>query len=480
MTIDEILALDDFKQTVRILTTETKEARNRQEYLDEYRGKRDRREKSVDRREGKTIDVYSETMTDKDGNPIKIGTKYVGVAKVKTSIPKRIVRVSAAFLFGGEMTITFADENEAAAHFEEVFDKSLKMKSILNRFARVVMSETKSALVFYPRPAIIDGEKKQVVKVKILSLKDGDFWPHFDEYDDMDAFTRRYRSIHADGQEREFLWIQTATKEMTYVEIDGEWKLIKIVANLAGKITVVYAEQDEPEWDDVANPMDHYENRLSRIVDTNDYFGDPILKNFGESALPSKNTVGKQITYPIKIDPDSGREYHGDAEYLVWQQSIESIKMEAETLRNEIYSGASIADTSFENMKGIGALSGTAIELMFMDLHIKTAEKMEIFDPVVQRCISVVKALISNVTEVKHAEALKKAEPEVTFGSIMPDDLKEKIDILVTANGGKPINSQETIVGNSPFTRKLSDEMERINSETEVDNQKFQLTGLNF
>ncbi|MPM77740.1 hypothetical protein SDC9_124748 [bioreactor metagenome] len=375
------------------------------------------------------------------------------------------------------MNVTFADENDAAAYFEELFDESLKMKSVLNRFARTVMSETKSALVFYPRPSEVDDEKKIVIKVKILSLKNGDFWPHFDDYDDMDAFIRKYRAVHTDGQERDFLWIQTATKEATYVDVSGEWVEVKNIPNLAKKITVVYAEQDDPEWDDGATSMDYYENRLSRVVDTNDYFGDPILKNYGESSLPAKNTVGKQISYPIKVDQDTGKEYHGDAEYLVWQQSIDSIKLELETLRNEIYSGTSTPDLSFENMKSIGALSGAAIELMFIETSIKAAEKMEIFGPVVQRCISVVKALISNVTETKHKEGLKKAKPKVTFDSILPKNLKEKIEMLVSANGGKAINSQETIVSNSPFTRNLPEELSRLKKEADEENARMPLTG---
>lgn len=478
MTIEEILALPDFKNAVDILTKENKE-RNREEYVEEYKGRRNRRDKSVDMREDKTVDVYSETEVDEYGNPKKIGSKPVPVARVKTNIPKRIVRIAAAFLFGGQMNINFADENDAAAYFEEVFDKSLKMKSVLNKFARVVMSETKSALVFYPRPSGHDGEKRIDIKVKILTLENGDFWPHFDEYGDMDAFTRKYRAMHTDGQERDFLWIQTATREMTFVDMSGEWVPVegKQLANLAKKITVVYAEQDDPEWEDIVSSMDHYENRLSRVVDTNDYFADPILKNYGESSLPSKNTVGKQISYPIFVDDVTGKEYHGDADYLVWQQSIDSVKLELETLRNEIFSGSSTPDLSFENMKSIGALSGTAIELMFIETYIKAAEKMEIFGPVVQRCISVVKAMISNITDTKHKDGLKKAKPEVTFDSILPDDLKEKIEMLVSANGGKAINSQETIVSNSPFTKNQMEELARLKKEADEENERNKMTG---
>lgn len=484
MTIDEILGLDDFKKAVDILTTDTIEGRDREAYREEYNGKRERRATSVGKREDKNIDVYSETETetDADGNevPKKIGKDIIKVARFKTNAPKRIVRIAASFLFGGEMTIAFADNNDAAQYFKEVFADKLKMKSVLNKFARTVMVETKSAIIFYPRPKSQTEPNELEIKAKILTLKNGDFWPHFDDYGDMDAFVRKYKAIHKDGEEREFLWIQTATTELLYVQINSEWTLVSQKANLAKKITVVYAEQDLPEYEDVVNPIDYYENRVSRVIDTNDYFGDPILKNFGESSLPSKNTVGKQISYPIRIDPETGDKIHGDAEYLVWQQSSESIRLELEVLKDEIFSGSSTPDLSFTNVKGLGAVSGVALELMFMEAFIKSAEKMEIFGPVVQRCVSVVCAMISNITNISIKEQMESAGPKVSFGSILPQNLAERVEMLVTANGGKAINSQETIVGNSPFTEDVEEELKRLTSEASEESERNKMTGLTF
>jgi hypothetical protein len=484
MTINEILALDDFGKAVDILTKDTQE-RDRQAYRYEYKGKRNRRPESVDNRKDKHITIYSETEFEIDDNgeeaPKKIGTNPVEVAKIRTNAPKRIVRIAAAFLFGGEMNISFSENNDGSQLFKEIFDDKLKMKSVFNQLARIVKIETKGAILFYPRPNI-DDEGKDIleIKAKTLSLKNGDFFPHFDEYGDMDAFTRTYKAIwRGDGQEHDFMWVQTAEKELLYIDVSGVWQLVEgyPLSNLAQKITVVYAEQDEPEWEDVVSPLDAYENRISRMVDTNNYFGDPVLKMFGESSLPSKDTVGKQITYPMKID-ENGKEFHGDAEYLVWQQSIDSIKLETETMKGEVYEGSSTPDLSFENMRSIGSLSGAAIELMFMEAFVKAAEGMEIFGPVVQRSVSVVSALMSNVTNIQHKEVLKKSKPKITFSSILPDNLKEIVEVLTKANGDKPINSQETIVAHSPFTKDTRVEMERLKAEADEDDNRNQMTGL--
>lgn len=181
MTIDEILKLPDFKQAVEILTKDTMQGRDRQAYYDEYKGKRERRSGSVDNREDKEVDIYSETETeiDKDGNevPKRIGSKTVVVAKIRTNSPKRIVRIASAFLFGGQMSISFEEDSEASQHFKEVFDEKLKMKSIFNKLARTVKTETKGAIIFYPRPGLDDdGNQIIEVKAKVLSLKNGDFF----------------------------------------------------------------------------------------------------------------------------------------------------------------------------------------------------------------------------------------------------------------------------------------------------------------
>lgn len=474
MTIEEILNNSDKKEVIEQLCRETVEGRNREEYIAEYKGDRSRRSTSVGNRETKEIDIYSETETDEDGNPQKIGTKTVFPSKVSTNAPKRIVRTAAAFLFGGDMSVSFSEENEASRYFKELVIDKLKLKSVLNKFARTVMTETKSAILFYPAVTVVDGKENIEIRIKILSHQNGEFYPHFDEYDNMDAFVRKYKAPwRKEGKEYEMVWIQTAYWEYNYVNVDGSWQEEPKKPNLAKKITVVYTEQDKPEWEDVVTVMDAYENRLSRLIDTNDYFSEPILKTYGATALPSKSTVGKQIEFEVTVDQDTGKMMHGDADYLVWQQSVDSIKLELSSLREEVFSGSSTPDLSFENMRGIGALSGTAIELMFMDAFIKSAEKMELFGPVVIRCISVITAMLSNITEVRFKEQLKKARPKITFGTILPDNLSELVDMLTKANGDKPLNSRKTITSRSPFTNNVEEEMKQMQKEADEDLERL-------
>lgn len=188
--ISEILSNDDFSRIVSDLCVDTIEDRDPKEYLEEYNGERRRRKTSVGFREPKKVAVYSDTEFETDPNtgeekPKRLEDKTVPVAKIVTNIPKKIVRTAAAFLFGGDMIVSADNmDDDSLQDFKQVFVRKLKMKSVFMRFARIVLSETKGAIVFYPvtksniKGTDKDGnpilKKEVVLKAKILSTPKDD------------------------------------------------------------------------------------------------------------------------------------------------------------------------------------------------------------------------------------------------------------------------------------------------------------------
>jgi len=303
-----------------------------------------------------------------------------------------------------------------------------------------------------------------------------EFYPHFDDNDDMDAFIHRYQ-VNSNGMIRNSCTIWMADKIITAIDEMGGW-VIKEVPNLFGKIPVVYADVFQPEWDEVAFLMDAREMRISRMVDTNDYYGDPMLKTFDVADLPTKDTVGKELSFTSKVHPETQQLYHGDAEYLTWNGSQPSVDKELEETKCELFSGTSTPDLSFDNLKGIGNLSGVARKFMLMDATIKASENMETFGPVVQRCVSVVLAGICNITNIKYRSQLVNNLIDVEFGSILPEDLAESLQTLSIANGGKPINAQRTVTAHSPLTEDLDEEMKLMEEEEDTAAQRNNMIGL--
>ena len=481
-SINDILTNEDFGQVVSTLCVDTIEYREPREYYNEYNGERRRRKTSVGWREPKRLEVYSDTLVDKNGEPVRLPDKIVDVARIVTNFPKKEVRTSVAFLFGGQMTITGADQNDGFQEFKRVWERRLKMQSVLKSFARKVLSESKAALVFYPYISKgLDGKLITELKVKTLSVPRNEntlseFYPHFDDNDDMDAFIHRYQ-VNSNGMIRNSCTIWTADKIITAIDEMGGW-VIKEVPNLFGKIPVVYADVFQPEWDEVALLMDAREMRISRMVDTNDYYGDPMLKTFDVADLPTKDTIGKELSFTSKVHPETQQLYHGDAEYLTWNGSQPSVDKELEETKCELFSGTSTPDLSFDNLKGIGNLSGVARKFMLMDATIKASENMETFGPVVQRCVSVVLAGICNITNIKYRPQLVNNLIDVEFGSILPEDLAETLQTLSIANGGKPINAQRTVTAHSPLTEDLDEEMKLMKEEEDTAAQRNNMVGL--
>lgn len=460
------------QKLISTLSVDTIEDRTTEEYIEEYEGERNRRSKSVGNRANKTVDIYTENS--ETGTVTKSGTKTVIVSKISLPFPRKIVRSRTHFLFGGEMTVSSDDSGEGIGIFKELWSESLKMQNVLKKLARTCMVETKAAIIFYPTPTVIDGKPSVKLRASVLNSESGRFYPHFDDHDDMDAFIHVYTVKDVDGKKIEKTTIYTEDKTYSYIRDGGSWQEVAVKDNLFGKIPVVYVEQDEPEWEAVGTMIDNFENRLSRLADTNDYFSEPLLKIFGEvKKMPDKDEVGRVLEFPMYEDDQSGKKMHGDADYATWDHVPESMKLDLETSWDAIFAMTSTPDLSFNNIKGIGNVSGVAMQLMFMDAFMAREEKMEIFDPALRRCISVVLSGMQNITNIKYKSDVSLEGITVDFTGILPNDISAFIDSLVTASGGKPIMSQETASTLNPLTKDAEEEYKRIRTETDTINESF-------
>ena len=453
-----------------ILCVDTKEERAQEEYIEEYDGDRTRRLKSVGTRVTKTIDV----LNDK-GKVIDKKTIYP--AKLIFDFPKKIVRTATHFLFGGKMSISSEENNDAVKEFSRVWMKDLKMQTSLKRLARKCMIETKSALLFYVQPVKDDEDpettKELKLRCQVLCIENGEFYPHFDDYGDMDAFTRKFSTTDLEGKSVDKAVIYTKEFITQFTHEGSAWSHERGKTNRFGKIPVVYVEQNQPEWEAVTTLIDAFEMRISRLADTNDYFAEPLLKLYGNiKKAPGKDEVGKVIEFEMKVDLD-GKISHGDAEYATWDHTPESIKTELESVKEGIFSMSSTPDLSFNNIKGVNVKSAKALHFMFMDALMKREENGEIFFDALQRAVSIVVAGITGYTDLKLYD-LENNDISIDFTDQLPDDLDEFIASLVTATGGKPILSQKTAASLNPLISDPAEEVERLKSESTV-NESFEI-----
>src|SRR5690606_19846145 len=177
-------------------------------------------------------------------------------------------------------------------------------------------------------------------------------------------------------------------------------------------------------------------------------------------SMPDRNDDGKTLRFPMKeVDDASGKTIHGDAEFLTANNAAETVKLELEKLYSLIHSMSSTPDIAFENLKGLGAMSGVALKLMFLDAIIKAKMNEGENRTMVERCLNIIASGIKNTVETKLSK--QSLLVSVQFNSILPSDLKEAVEIATSAvNGG--VMSKETAVDFLDMVEDKEGELERI------------------
>jgi SPP1 family phage portal protein len=390
-------------------------------------------------------------------------TRLEPVARIAVALQKLIVKRAASFTFGNPIELNADTETEN----EKVLLKALKrilydIKEVSHnrKIARAIFSITEAAELWFPVERTHSNygfNSKFKLKVMVFSPIFGDkLYPFFDETGDMVAFSREFKGEH-EGKEVTFFETWTDKDHRLFVKKEEGWALMdgypKPIS--IGKIPVVWGRQEDVEWQDVQWLIDRLEKLLSNFADTNDYHASPKIFITGEiTGFAKKGESGAII---------QGDE-NATAQYLSWANAPESVKLEIDTLLRLIHTITQTPDISFDSVKGIGSISGVALKLLFMDAHLKVQDKMETFTDFLQRRINIIKAFIANMnTSLKSECESLIIEPEIV--PFMIDDERAKIDLLVAANGQKPVMSQKTSVSMTGWFQDAESEYSQMLEE---------------
>lgn len=295
-------------------------------------------------------------------------------------------------------------------------------------------------------------------KMKILSPELGDtLYKYVDDYDDMIAFLRKFKK-RIDGKDVDHLDIFTAEFTYHYKLVNGSWLEVEgigKVENIIGKIPIVYYRQNRPEWYRVQEAIERRETLLSNLGDENDYFGSPILFVQGSiKGFASKGERGKVIE----------GEANTTVSYVTYDHAPESIKMELEELESSIYEFTQTPNISFENVKGMGNVSGIALKLMFIDAHMAAKRKETTFGEGVQRRLNLLKAIAGKVIHTASEEESMEINIVPAFTPYLPEDMETEINVLSTAvNSG--IMTKETGVRQNPLVSNKENEIELLKEQ---------------
>jgi SPP1 family phage portal protein len=453
MKIEEILALTDinekFKQLKQRATTAPVVADIEKEYIPAQH-------KIFD-----TTERPDKLVKQEDGS-----TRTEKVARIAVALQKIIVKSSAMFTFGRKVRLNAeALDNNTKLLFSAVKKiwKDTKLDFLNRKLGRCVFAYTEAAEIWYP----VEGSEmnnrygfdtKFKMRCLIVSPALGDtLYPLFDEYGDLIAFSREFTRTES-GVKIKCFETYTSLQIIKWQEVDGNYVEVSNEKNVVEKIPVIYARQDEVEWVDVQHLIDRLEKLLSNFGDTNDYHASPkIFIVGGIKGFAKKGEAGGII------EGETGSE----AKYLSWDQAPEAVKLEIDTLVKFIYSITQTADISFDSVKGLGNISGVALELLFMNPHLKVEDKKEIFGEYMQRRVNLLKAFVG-VMNNSLKDVQLDIDTEIT--PYMIDDQASYIDMLSTANGGKPVVSQKTAIRMANLVEDADAELIQIQAEEKASN----------
>lgn len=401
--------------------------------------------------------------------------RWDSVNRLGLPIQKKIVASSVAFLFGNPVKLVCQTKGQPEAQALELVKKILrsnKIDSFNRRIARDLFRATSVAEVWFvtgdsssEKHADYGFETPFRIKVMKLSPWDGDeLYPYFDKYGNLAAFCRAY-SLFVDNKENGYFEVYTDEEYKLFEKTADGWQEMESSVNSIGKIPVVYAYEEQADWADVQTAIERLEHLLSNFADTNDYHGNPKIFIEGEiEGFVKKGESGAIIQ----------GEKGSKASYLSWDHAPESIRLEIETLFKVIYSFTQTPDISFDTLKNLKqGISGVALEMLFMDAHLKVQQKREIFDEYLQRRLSIIKAYIGWLKpDLKATLSALDIQSEIT--PYMINDIDSIVRTMQAANGGKAMLSQKTAIEKSGLVASAETELEQIRAE-----EAFGLSGSN-
>lgn len=405
-------------------------------------------------------------------------SKLVRAVRIPINFAKKIVTTSTAFEVGKPISLIPSDDNNLSKLFNQIW-KTNRLDNKIVKLVSLKKSETQSAIQFYISDLNDDsilnkilvkiGFKKQQkeIKSKILTNTNGIMTPYFDDKGDMILFMWEYKSKDSNGREINHTGIWDSKNFFYLNNSSGEIKLISQLPHGFDRIPIVYISQDEPEWFDVKEIIDRIEVSLSKLGASNDYTAYPLLQIFGEvESFPDKDDSGKVLQFPMKKD-DDGKYVNGKAEFLTAENSVESAKLELDTLKGLIYSISHTPDLSFDNVKGLGNFSAVALKLLFLDAVIKTKINEGDNRTMIERIINVILSGIVNTTNTSLVTENQSFYFNIVFNSIVPDDVKAVNDIIISLKEAGLMSSQ-TAIKLIDMVENPEEELNLINQETKI------------
>lgn len=370
------------------------------------------------------------------------------VNRIALPLEQDIVNIHTAFTVGTspEIICNPQGENQKALHNQLL---KIHAQSKLNyqnkRLVRAWLSECEVAEYWFVKPSEENFELKSVIW---SPFKGDSFYPYYDEYGDLIAFSREYQTKDEYGKSIQKLMVI----DNQQVSIYAENELIEQYPHGFSKIPVIYMSRPTPLCDRIRTKRARLETLLSNFADCLDYNFYPKLVATGDlEGIQNKGTTNEIIQL----------QDGGQVAYLTWQQSPEMARLEFDNLINYCYSLTNTPRISFENLKGTGsALSGTAFKYVFMGTHLEVSNHAEVVEEFLQRRVNFLLSAIATF-EPKFLKEIPLLNVEIKIVPYLINNQSERIADAVNALSGG-VASLENALILAGITDHIHEEKQRI------------------
>lgn len=312
------------------------------------------------------------------------------------------------------------------------------------------------------------GEKSKV-KYRCMHFSPmlGDaIYPLFDEEGDLVALSLEYVRKKA-GKELRYFDCYTADRHIQWMSKGAGWIEQEDERHEVGKIPAVYVWRPEPIWGNNSPIVYEIEWALSRNGNYLRKNSKPVFAVFANEGIDFGQEKDEKSEFRSILQFPEG----GSAQYITWQQAVENLKYYVAELRSSYFSQLQIPDWSYENMKST-PMSGEARKQLFIDAQLKVTEESGRLVEFLDREVNVIKALMKKEWP-ELANAIEAMQVNVSITPYSINDERDTIDLLMAANGGKPLMSHRESIA----AYGHSSDVERTLQEIAEDEQRSVFEG---
>lgn len=362
-------------------------------------------------------------------------------------------------------------QQQVAAYMEAIFDRN-RINSVNIERCNALFAGCEVFTLWYAtetRNNVYGFNSPLKLRCRTFTPMQGDeLYPFFDEYGDMMAMSIGYtRKI---GRKNvQFFDTYTDDRHIKWSNESGEWAVIEDETTTLLKIPGIYMWRPTPIWENTSNIVSEMEWAMSRN-------GNYLRENSKPKFIVCANDI---INYG---DEQSGdREFKSvlqfptgaTAEYVTWAQAVESLKFFIEECRSQFFTQLQLPDWSYEKMSQ-HALSGESRKQMFIDAELKVQDEsgrlLEFYD----REVNVVKAYLKLMLGGAYHADIDALKVDTQITPYRITDRKEEVEVLMTANGNKPLMSQREAIEQYGHSDDVEQTLREINEQETLDS--FNLT----